>query len=159
SFAAPPEPHDGGHLSISSPSFSLSIYFHETPVLTVPDTGQPQDTVDVSLTGYGASENVNVKIDGTPKLTMATDQFGSADGSLLLDTTFGRHSLSFVGAQSGLVRSHNILLKQWVGLDPSSGPTGSVVHVTSGPGWKPGEKVDVKIGGLLVGTVTADANG
>ncbi len=159
SFAAPPEPHDGQHLSISSPSFSLSVYFRGTPVPSAPDTGQPQQTVDVSVTGFGASENVNVKIDGTTKLTMATDQFGSADGSLLLDTTFGRHSISFVGATSGLVRNQSILLKQWVDLDPNSGPTGSVVHVTSGPGWKPGEKVQVKVGGLLYGTVTADANG
>ena len=40
SFPAPPEPHDGQHLSISSPSFNLSVYFHGTPVIDAPDTGQ-----------------------------------------------------------------------------------------------------------------------
>jgi hypothetical protein len=31
--------------------------------------------------------------------------------------------------------------------------------VTSGPGWKPGENVDLKVGGALIKTVQADANG
>ena len=123
------------------------MFFHGIPVQHAPDTGEPQQTVDVSVTGFGASENVNVKLDGTTELTMATDQWGSADGSLLLDTTFGRHSISFVGTSSGVVRNKSILLKQWVNLDPNSGPTGTVVHVTSGPGWKPGERVQVKVGG------------
>jgi hypothetical protein len=156
---SPPESHDGDHLAVTAGSWSHSVFFRGIPVQHAPDTGQPQQTVDVSVTGFGASENVNVKLDGVTKLTMSTDQWGSADGSLLLDTTWGRHSISFVGSRSGLVRNKSILLKQWVTLDPTTGPTGTVVHVTSGPGWKPGEKVQVKVGGVLQTTATADGNG
>jgi hypothetical protein len=156
---SPPEAHDGEHLTITAPSTSLSVFFRGIAVLHAPDTGQPQQTVDVSVTGFGASENVNVQLDGTTELAMATDEWGSADGSLLLDTTFGRHSISFVGAKSGLVRNKSILLKATENLDPDSGPTGTVVHVTSGPGWKPGENVDLKVAGALIETVQADSNG
>src|SRR5207244_2045695 len=85
---SPPEPHGSGHLTVTAPSWTGSVVFHSIPVETAPDTGHPRQTVDVSVTGFGASENVNVKLDGTTELTMATDQWGSADGSLLLDTTW-----------------------------------------------------------------------
>jgi hypothetical protein len=156
---SPPEPHDGGHLTITATSASLTVFFRGIPVQHAPDSGQPQQPVEVSVTGFGASENVNVKVDGTTEVTLATDQWGSADGMLPLATTFGRHTISFVGTRSGVAKNKSILLKATENLDPNSGPTGTVVHVTSGPGWKPFEHVQVKVGSVVYDTVLADANG
>jgi hypothetical protein len=156
---SPPEPNTGGVVSVSSPSDSLSITFHVIAVVSAPDEAQPQDSVHVSVTGYGASESVAVKI-GTQVLgTLSTNASGSASGNVVLDTTFGRHTLTFTGASSKVSKPTSILLRATLALSPDSGPTGTSVDVTSGPGWVPGETIDVKVGGASFGTVTADSNG
>jgi hypothetical protein len=127
--------------------------------VTVPDEAQPQDSVHMSMTGYGASENVSVKI-GTQVLgTLTTNASGSASGNVVMDTTFGRHTLTLTGATSHVSKPSSILLRATLALSPDSGPTGTSVDVTSGPGWAPGESVEVKAGGAVVGNVTADSNG
>jgi hypothetical protein len=157
--ASPDEPNTGGQLSVTAGSASQSIVFHVIAVVHAPDEAQPQDSIPVSVTGFGASENVSVKI-GTQVLgTIATNAWGAASGNIVLDTTFGRHTLTFVGAGSRVSKPASILLRATLALSPDTGPTGTSVEITSGPGWTPGESVQVKVAGTLVGTVTADSNG
>jgi hypothetical protein len=156
---SPPEPNTGGDVSVSAPSASLSIPFHVLSVVTAPDEAQPQDTVHVSVTGFGASENVAVKIGSHVLGTITTNAWGSASGNVVLDTTFGRPTLTFTGATSHETKPSSILLKATLALSPDSGPTGTSVDVTSGPGWTPGEILQVKVGSVVAGTVTADSSG
>jgi hypothetical protein len=158
-MVSPPEPAAGGDVTVSAPSASLSIHFHTIALVHAPDASQPQQQVPVSVTGFGALENVNVKIGINVLATLTTDQWGSASGLLPLDTTFGRHTIVFTGAGSHVSKPSSILLQATLSLSPNSGPTGTTVEVTSGPGWNPGESVQVKVGGSLVGTVLADATG
>ena len=156
---SPPEPAGGGDVTVSAPSASLTIHFHSIPLVHAPDASEPQQEVPVSVTGFGPSENVNVKIGTSVLATLPTDRWGSASGLLPLDTTFGRHTIVFTGASSSVSKQSSIQLQQTVTLSPDSGPSGTTVEVTSGPGWAPNETVQVQVAGTLVATVTADANG
>jgi len=44
-------------------------------------------------------------------------------------------------------------------LSPTSGPVTTTITVTSGPGWAPGESLQVMWGATLLKTVTTDVNG
>jgi hypothetical protein len=157
--ASPPEPHEGGEVTVSAPSASLTFPFHVIPVMVVPGEGQPQQSVPVSITGYGANENVTVKFGSTVLTTLTTNAWGSASDDVVLDSTFGRFTLLVTGNSSHVSKQTSILLSTTISLSPDTGPTGTTVEVTSGPGWKPGESVTVKMGSHVVGTVTADSNG
>ena len=65
---------------MTAPSASLTVSFYPLAPVHSPTDGQPQQSVPVSVTGFGASENVTVKIDGALKATLTTDQWGSASG-------------------------------------------------------------------------------
>jgi hypothetical protein len=155
---SPPEPHDGGRLTVTADSASVGIFFRGRPVVGQ-IAGQPKDTVPVSVTGFNATENVAVKIDGVVGTRLTTDRTGSASGLLVLDATFGSHVIDFVGAKSGVVRSRSIHMKADMTLSPNTGPRGATTRITSGPGWAKGEIVQVRVGGTVVRTVTANARG
>jgi hypothetical protein len=158
-LVSPPEPAAGGDVTVSAASASRAVHFRTLALVHAPDTAQPQDGVPVSLTGFGASENVTVKIDTKVLLTLPTDQWGSAAGTLPLDTTFGHHLIVFTGAASKVSKQSGITLAQTMAVSPDSGPAGTSVEVTSGPGWNPGETMEIRVSGDLIKTVTANSNG
>lgn len=156
---SPPEPHDGSRLAVDAGSASIGVFFRGRPVAGRIDATQPKDRVPVSVTGFNGGERVAVRIDGGVKTKLTTDRWGSANGSLFLDTTYGRHMVSFVGARSGITRTRSITLKARLTLGRTHGPRGTTTSVTSGPGWVPGETVQLRLGRAVLGTVTANAHG
>jgi hypothetical protein len=157
---SPAEPYGGGYVQITSPSYSMQVHFRTDATLTMGDTGEPQGFVPAALTGYGANEVVGVKVPGGASLgSITTDANGDWSGNVLMNTTFGRKTILFTGATSRVQKQHAVVLGATLALSPSSGPTGTVVTVTSGPGWVPGETVHVFLGGTQVGNAIADSSG
>jgi hypothetical protein len=156
---SPSEPYGGGYVQVSSPTFSFQVHFRADATLTMPGASEPEQSIPVSVTGYGASETVTVAIQGGKKLgTLTTGTGGSGSGTILLDTTYGRPVITFTGAKSGVTKQNSIALGAQLSLSPNSGASGSTVTVTSGPGWIPGETVHVSVGGTEH-DVTANSNG
>jgi hypothetical protein len=157
---SPPEPRPGDVVAITAPSFTTGAKYHVMALAVAPPTGEPKTSVPVSGTGYGPSETVHVGFDGnaTPQ-ALQTDALGSFSGSVILNLTFGRHTISFTGASSKVAKNQSILLAGTMALAPTSGPVGTTITIDSGPGWVPGETVHVKIGQVLVKDVTAGSGG
>ena len=157
---SPAEPAAGGYVQVQSPSFSFQVRFRTDATLTMPDSAEPQLRISVALTGFGASENVGVAVQGGPSLgTLVTSSRGSATSSIVLRTTFGHPVITFTGAKSRVTKQSSISLGATLSLSPATGASGSTVTVTSGPGWVPGEAVHVTVGGTELPDVKADANG
>jgi len=114
----------------------------------------------VTLSGYGASENVAFFFDGGPATqTFTADAKGSLQASVLAAVTWGNHELHTKGQASGIAQTVRFSAPATISLSPNSGPVGTVVNVTSGPGWVPGETVKVMWQSTVLKTVTADSTG
>jgi hypothetical protein len=156
----PLEPNPGDKVTVTAPSFDLNVTYHVSGTISVPSTGTPQTSVNVSGNGYGASETVDVKFDGKATTqSFTTGAKGAFSGSLLLALTFGRHQVTLTGRTSGVSKNAMILLAPTMSLSPTSGPYLTVVTFDSGPGWIPGETVKLKIGSTVIQSPVATANG
>jgi hypothetical protein len=161
SVTSPREPYPGDVVTGASSSGSASDTYRTSQTLTAPASAHPQDVVPVHMTGYQAGETVDVSFDGGATAASYTaDATGSADASLALKMLFGsNHSITAAGATSHVSKVTKIDLPAWVGVAPNNGPVGTKITVTSGPGWSPGEKIQIMWGSSLIKTVTVDASG
>jgi hypothetical protein len=159
-MTSPDEPAPGGVVRVAGAAGTLSLSFTTRAVASFPDTAAPGAAVPVSFTGYGASEVVHVKVDGSTTIQSFTaDPAGSFEGMLVVSATFGTHSLTVLGATSGMAVTHNMRLPTSLTLSQASGPQGTVVTVTCGPGWIPGEVVHLSWAGAQVADAVADIEG
>jgi len=157
---SPPEPAGGGYVQVSSPSNSFRVRFHTRATVTMRRLSSPQQTVHVALTGFGAGETVDVSVQGGGSLgTLTADASGSVAGTIALPGTFGPHVILFTGETSGVRRQHWVGMHPTLSLSSTLGTKGSTVTVTSGPGWDPGETLDLYVAGIQVGVATADDQG
>jgi hypothetical protein len=160
-LASPPEPAPGGVVTGSAPSGTVTDSFNAMPrFYMTATTSEPGQTVPVTLTGFGASESVSFTIDGTQVSTGTTSAVGSLSASVPMTALFGiNRTVAATGATSGATGSGKIDLPAFVNVTPGSGPAGTIVTITSGPGWVPGETIHVQWRGTTVKDVTADGSG
>jgi hypothetical protein len=160
-LTSPPEPAGGGVVTAAAPSGSATSTFTVVPRLSLSQTtSEPGRTVPATLSGFGASETVSFTIDGTQVSTATTDATGSASTTVPMNTTFGsNHKVTATGATSAATATATITLPAFVTLSPNTGPVGTVVTITSGPGWVAGETLQLKWGNTVVQTLTADGTG
>jgi len=158
---SPPEPVDGGNVVGVAQSGMAAAPFSVISRMTIPDTAEPQQSVPIVITGFGASEKINIKFDGGPTAkTYTADATGSVISTLVLDMYFGNnHAVTATGVTSNATDTEKIDLPAFVNISPTSGPPGTKVEVTSGPGWVPGEVIHVLFGSSEVKQATADASG
>src|SRR5439155_23852727 len=87
-MTSPDEPAPGGVVRVTGAAGALSLSFTTRAVASFPDTAVPGATVPVSFTGYGASEVVNVNVDGSTTIQSFTaDPAGSFEGMLVVTAT------------------------------------------------------------------------
>jgi large repetitive protein len=140
---SPPEPYGGGDVTAVASSGVVAAHFTVTARFTTVDTAEPYQEAPVTLTGFGADESVVASFDnGGTTQTFAADDFGSVNDQLLLDTTYGNHSITMTGVTTGVSKTFSrIQLPAQMTVAPDHGPVGTVVTITSGPGWAPGSTV------------------
>jgi hypothetical protein len=157
---APPEPNTGGYVIASAPSGSVEMLFAVTSVLTSPANGVPGGSITASVTGYGSNEVVNFSLDSGSTLgSGVTDAFGSLSATVPLSGYFGAHTLTAKGATSGITLSKSLPFPATLSLSPKSGPRGTVVTISSGPGWKENSNLVFKVAGRTMAPKTTDATG
>jgi hypothetical protein len=156
---SPPEPNPGGVITGSAPSGTVTAPFSVTSVLVAPPTGVRGAVVPVSVSGFGALETVNVTFDSQTPVTGVTDSVGSLTVNLPLSGLFGKHQVYATGLGSGISLSKAITLVATMTISPKSGPRGTVVTISSGPGWKPNERLQFTVGTRGLTGKTADASG
>jgi hypothetical protein len=159
-LVSPPEPYPGTNIIATAPSGSTSRRFYVRPVVTVPVKAVAGASVEFSLTGFGKGEQVTLTFDsGLLPQSFTTDSSGSANGFLTMPATFGSHKAFATGKTSAASAQMAFSLPASMALSPSSGPAGTTVAIHSGPGWIPGEVVHLKVAGVLVADLVADATG
>jgi hypothetical protein len=157
---APSEPNTGGNVIASAPSGSVSMLFAVTSVLTSPATGVPGESITASVTGYGANEVVNLSLEtGSTLASGETDAFGSLSATVPLSGYFGPHTLTATGATSGIKLSRSLMFPATLTLSPASGLRGTVVTISSGPGWTENSSLVFKVAGRTMAPKTTDATG
>ena len=160
SMVAPASPNTGGVITATAPSGTALTTFTVTSVLKVPASGVPGGTAAVSVTGYGAQETVNFVYDtGSPVVSGVTDSSGSLSVTVPLSGKFGKHTIKATGVTTAIVLSKKITLPATLTLSPTSGPRGTLVTITSGPGWRPNESLRFTVGARTLTPKTTDANG
>ena len=123
--------------------------FTVTPAIAVtPSTGPPGSAVNVSGTGFGPSERVDLYFD-TTDLTLAktgaAGSFGPVSITVPGSAVPGTHTVSAEGRQSGAFAQATFTVTTTtptIVVSPSTGPPGSAVNV-SGTGFGPSERVDL----------------
>ena len=118
-------------------------------VAVSPATGPPGSTVQVSGTGFGASEGVDVYFDATDLTlaqTGATGSFGPVSITVPAEAVSGSHTVSAQGRQSGAFAQATFTVTAAttpaIVVSPATGPPGSTAKVT-GTGFGPSERVDI----------------
>lgn len=161
SLVSPPEPRTGGQVLGTAPSGSAGATFTVLTTMTAPASSEPQLVVPIRVTGFGANEQVHVSFNSGPTTqTVSTDAWGTVDTNILLDTYYGgNQKINVTGVSSGLTQSATIDLLPQISVSPGSGHSGTVVTVTSGPGWVPGESVSLMWATTKLKSVTADSSG
>jgi hypothetical protein len=159
-LVAPAEPGPTQTLTVASSGGSFDLTYHVTPTLDIPASGEPGVPMPFSLTGFGAGETVQVSLDGVPTgQTYTSDAVGAVNDQIAFDTTFGQHQVKFTGLTSGATVSTHVALPAFVTLDPTSGPVGTNVIVTSPYGWPHNETVSFYWDQLKRYDLTADGTG
>ncbi len=160
-LTSPEEPWPGGNVTVSAPSGSVLTPYSTLATLVVPvKEGQPGEPIPFSLTGYAASETVEIRFDGQGVTQwFTTNAKGSLSDAFALSTTFGRHRVTFNGVTSQLSRQVKVKLKATMSVQPSKAHPGDGVTVLSPDGWVPGEPMFLLWRGDLVDTFTADGDG
>ena len=159
-LTVPNEPAGTHVVTSSAPSGIATDTFDVEQRLTLPASVGPTDTVPVSVTGFGSAESVNVAMDTGPTLTtLLTDPMGAASGSITVDTTFGTHNVTAMGAASGATKTMTLPVPATIDLSPTEGLVGTVVSITSASGWVPGESVQLFLGTSQLPDIVADSSG
>src|SRR4029077_4966396 len=153
---SPPEPAPGGEVTAVANSGTTHAHFNTIAVLTVTGTPKPRN-IPVSVTGFGVSERVSIKVDQSNGTILQADANGSAQGVITRSTLFGAHTLTATGLTSGVTATTSIEIPATMQLRPTSGPVGTVVTVRSGPGWGSSATVQLWINGGRVKDFIADA--
>jgi hypothetical protein len=158
---SPPEPYGGGFVTASAPSGTVKVKFSAIPQFTTVTQAQPWDEVPVTMTGYGAGEPIVATFDNNPPTqTFVADASGSVSDELLLDTVFGTHDITMTGLNTGVTKTvGHVSMPAKVTVSPSSGPPGTVITITSGPGWVPLSILHVTWSGSIIANPVADAHG
>jgi subtilisin len=119
--------------------------FTVTPNLQLStQTGKVGSSFSATLTGFGATETVNLSWDGATFSSNST----SATGRVTFFTSVpqglkGAHTISGTGTTSGLTKSTTYTIQTGVNLNVSSGTVGTSITATLG-GFAAGEQVDVR---------------
>jgi hypothetical protein len=141
---SPAEPYPGGVVTVTAESATVTADYKVLPVFTPPPAGHPRDLEAVSVTGFGASETVDVRYDGGPVVeSFTTDAAGSGSTQVALPPLFGPHDITVTGKTSRVTQSARLNLDETITISPDHGPQGTLVTVDSGPGWVPNESVDL----------------
>lgn len=157
---SPPEPDPGGIVVASAASGSVQCNFSTVARFYSPESGRPGDLAAFSLTGYGPNETIELRFDeDEPVEAFATDETGSLASSFPLAATFGGHDVVALGTTSRIEISNPIDLDRRMTISPTSGRVGTVISVESGPGWIPGETVQLKWINQVVKILVADLDG
>jgi large repetitive protein len=160
SLVSPELPAGGGVVTARAPSASASATYSVLPRFTSPDSGQPLQSVPVTVTGYGASEWITLWFDGAPSgRSFLADVNGSLHTDINLPSTFGAHTLTMTGSSSLISKTNPVNLPPWMIVTPTSGPVGTTVAVDSGPGWIPGSVVRLMWQTKVKQVLMANANG
>jgi hypothetical protein len=143
-LTSPPEPSPGGVVTVTAGSATVTADYKVLPVFTPPAGGHPRDVKPISVTGFGASETVDIRYDGGGVVkSFTTDAAGSGSTQVALPPLFGPHDMTVTGETSGVTQSARLNLDETITISPDHGPQGTVVTVDSGPGWVPNELVDL----------------
>ena len=143
SLVASQEPYPGGVVTVTGPSGTVTDAYTTKSVLTAPAENKPGDMVPVTVTGFGASESVKLNLDATTVATVTTNSVGTWSGTVKMQPYFGSHVLTATGLTSGASKTANMDFDAWIKLTPPNGPVGTVVQVSSGPGWVPNAQAHV----------------
>ena len=112
----------------------------------------------VVLTGAGGKSFVSGADISELSAMLSRDQFRRF--LELIQGTFGNnYFVRMTGQSSGQSKMTQTDLPGYVSVDPTSGPVGTVVAVTSLFGWIPGETVHLRVAGIQLPDVTADGVG
>jgi hypothetical protein len=127
----------------------------------MPTKAEPGVPVPFRITGFGAKEIVDALIDNVRNgQTFTTNAKGSYSGTLTIEENFGNnYMVRMTGESSGQTKMVQIDLPGYVSVDPTSGPVGTVVAVSSLFGWIPGETVHLHVAGTQLPNVIADRTG
>ena len=160
SLTSPPEPAPGGNVTVVAPSGTFTEPYFTKSAMTLPDSAEPGDQVPVLATGFGPNESVKVRFErGSVTQTFTSDSVGTVSGSLLIATTYGKPQVTLTGLSSRVRASAFISLPAQMTLSPTAGKVGTVVTVTSGPGWVAGETLRLYWAGTLLKKLTASQKG
>jgi len=141
-------------ITATSSSARVTAAYSVVPSATAPATAVPKGAATVGAAGFNANEVVMFSLDSGPTLaTATTDSKGSASESITMAGYFGSHTVWAKSATSGLVASLQMAYPATLQLLPSQGGTGTVVSITSGPGWVPGETLTFLVGGMHMSSV------
>jgi hypothetical protein len=128
------------------------------PVVSASGVPKP-GKVPVVVSGFAASERVEIDLDGTQALILRVSALGSGEDVIRLATTFGTHTITATGLSSQLTATAPVDLPATMRIKPASGPPGIVLSIESGPGWGPNGQVELWIQGKFIQTFTADERG
>ena len=150
----PPEPYPGGVVTATSSAAPVTAPYTMVPSATAPVTTAPNSIATVGAAGFKPNELVNFSLDsGSTLASSTTDANGSSSASMTMTGYFGPHTVWAKSATSGLVASVQIAYPATLQLSPSQGGTGTLVSITSGPGWVPGETLKFLVGGMHMSSV------
>jgi hypothetical protein len=150
----PPEPYPGDVVTATSSAAPVTAAYTIVPAATAPATAVPNAEASVGASGFKPNDVVKFSIDSGPTLATATaDANGSASASITMTGYFGPHTVSAKSSTSGLEATVQLAYPATLQLSVSQGGTGTVVSITSGPGWVPGETLTFLVGGMHMGSV------
>ncbi len=134
---------------------STTFTVNSTPGITLaPTSGGPGTAVDVTGSGFGASEPITVSFDGTQVASSGTTSAGTLTGlafSVPNPAAAGAHSVVVRGTTSGLTQSatFTVTSQATIALAPTTGGPGATV-VINGSNFGASQPVTVSVDGLQV---------
>lgn len=146
-----------GSASNGTTSDSMAV----VPSLSAPYSAGDSGPATVELTGLRAADTVRITFDSSPGTqTFTTDATGSLTADVTVPSSLGWHVMRVHAVNSSVDMSQKIQVMPGVSMSPSTGKSGTMVTITSGPGWIPGEKLSLYWrGAVLEQTLIADGTG
>jgi hypothetical protein len=134
----PEEPYPGGNITVQAGSGNTTAPFKVlSSMLFSESVAKPMDQVPFELHGYAASETVDATIDGVFHQTFTTKPDGSYEGTMLMNTTFGKHRIVMTGETSQQQHNFKITLPPYMTITPNPAHPGDVLTIKSLYGWYP----------------------
>jgi hypothetical protein len=129
--------------------------------MSLPGSAGASEAASVEINGLQAGETVQFSFDAGSNLqTFAADSTGTVDADVVMPDGLGWHVMHAHAMVSDVDLSGKVLVTPGVTVSPGSGKPGTVVTITSGPGWVPGETLTLVWRGVVTeATLTADADG